>query len=252
MQDPDKLPSREIFDSRLSKILKAKKAKNLAYMTKIEYSKFIEEVKEAKALRAAKDKPCTVAQRSLAQRRLARFGVVEVNGEEKLIAAMKPGQNQMLFFAPVEELHQVLEEAHIAVGHGGKNRMLPHLKQQYKNVTEEAVLLYLSLCGICLNKKTAKKRGLTVKPMVFREMNDRWQVDLVDWQTSPDGEFKHLLSIMLCFGAPCILQSDNGKEFCNEIITSLKKTWPELKIVHGKLIFLVLNTKFIKLKKLKE
>lgn len=43
-----------------------------------------------------------------------------------------------------------------------------------------------------------------------------------------------MLDIFLLFGAPCILQSDNGREFCNKLIDDLKVTWPELKIVHGK------------------
>ena len=36
------------------------------------------------------------------------------------------------------------------------------------------------------------------------------------------------------FGAPYILQSDNGKEFRNAIVSSLKNQWPGLQIVHGR------------------
>jgi hypothetical protein len=36
------------------------------------------------------------------------------------------------------------------------------------------------------------------------------------------------------FGAPHILQSDNGHKFTVSIITELKELWPELIIVHGK------------------
>ncbi|XP_043462827.1 KRAB-A domain-containing protein 2-like [Leptopilina heterotoma] len=43
-----------------------------------------------------------------------------------------------------------------------------------------------------------------------------------------------LLDIFLTFGAPVILQSDNGREFVNQIITELASLCPELKIVHGK------------------
>ncbi|KAF0726661.1 SCAN domain-containing protein 3-like [Aphis craccivora] len=35
-------------------------------------------------------------------------------------------------------------------------------------------------------------------------------------------------------GAPSILQSDNGREFSNNLVSNLKDMWPELKIVHGK------------------
>ncbi|KRX22412.1 SCAN domain-containing protein 3, partial [Trichinella sp. T9] len=42
-----------------------------------------------------------------------------------------------------------------------------------------------------------------------------------------------LLKIFLTFGAPSILQSDNGQEFSNAIIAELKTCWPELKLVTG-------------------
>ncbi|KAL4136182.1 hypothetical protein QTP88_007746 [Uroleucon formosanum] len=44
----------------------------------------------------------------------------------------------------------------------------------------------------------------------------------------------HLLSIFLTFGAPSILQSDNGREFVNCVIDELKQLWPECVIIHGR------------------
>ena len=43
-----------------------------------------------------------------------------------------------------------------------------------------------------------------------------------------------LMDIFLLFGAPHILQSDNGSELTAQIISDLKELWPELVIVHGK------------------
>ena len=43
-----------------------------------------------------------------------------------------------------------------------------------------------------------------------------------------------LLYIFLIFGAPAILQSDNGSEFTAQVITELKELWPQLIMVHGK------------------
>ena len=43
-----------------------------------------------------------------------------------------------------------------------------------------------------------------------------------------------LMDIFLLFGAPHILQSDNGSEFTAQIISDLKELWPELVMVHGK------------------
>lgn len=44
----------------------------------------------------------------------------------------------------------------------------------------------------------------------------------------------HLLNIFTIFGAPSILQSDNGREFANNVVKEVRAMWPELKIVHGK------------------
>lgn len=44
----------------------------------------------------------------------------------------------------------------------------------------------------------------------------------------------HLVDIFTLIGAPSILQSDNGREFSNNIVNNLKEYWPTLRIVHGK------------------
>lgn len=44
-----------------------------------------------------------------------------------------------------------------------------------------------------------------------------------------------LLDIFCLFGEPAVLQSDSGRQFCNEVINSLREKWPDLSIVHGKL-----------------
>ena len=41
-----------------------------------------------------------------------------------------------------------------------------------------------------------------------------------------------MLDIFSIFGAPSILQSDNGREFVNSVITKLSEMWDGLKIVH--------------------
>jgi IS30 family transposase len=93
-------------------------------------------------------------------------------------------------------------------------------------------------------------------------MSSHCQVDLIDMQSQADHEFKFIMvyqdhltkfvilramqskraeevacqltDICLTFGAPCILHSDNGREFVNSVIAELTTLWPELKIVHGK------------------
>ncbi|KAL4120448.1 hypothetical protein QTP88_013139 [Uroleucon formosanum] len=106
------------------------------------------------------------------------------------------------------------------------------------------------------------KTKLVIKPITTADFNERAQIDFVDFQSVPDGKFKwilnyqnhatkfvilrpleskratevayELLSILLTFGAPKILQSDNGREFVNSVINELKDLWPECVIVHGR------------------
>ncbi|KRX64696.1 KRAB-A domain-containing protein 2 [Trichinella sp. T9] len=131
------------------------------------------------------------------------------------------------------------------------------------NVTQEACHLFLTFCEEC-HKKRARKlpKSPVVKPLVSTNLMSRAQVDLINFQTMPDGDFKYimtylnhfmefcilsplmlkqaeevaskLLKIFLTFGAPSILQSDNGQEFSYVIIAELKTCWPELKLVTGR------------------
>jgi len=117
----------------------------------------------------------------------------------------------------------------------------------------------LSLCEPCQQKQNGIKKGVVVKPMVFNEFNSRFQVDLIDFQSHPDGKYRFIMvyqefvilkplefkraelvaysiiDLFTLIEAPSVLQSDNGREFANQIVSSLKDLFkPELKIVHGK------------------
>lgn len=103
---------------------------------------------------------------------------------------------------------------------------------------------------------------MVVNPLKSTEYLARVQIDLIDLQSFPDGRFKwiltvqdhftkflhlralenkkaaevamHLLEILLVFGCPQILQSDNGREFRAQVVEELKVLWPDLKIIHGR------------------
>lgn len=88
--------------------------------------------------------------------------------------------------------------------------------------------MFLSLCESCLMKSKVQQKGLVVKPILRKQFNAGAQVDLIDMQES---KAEKLLNIFLDFGARGILQSDNGREFRNSIVTELKILWPEHRIV---------------------
>jgi hypothetical protein len=93
-------------------------------------------------------------------------------------------------------------------------------------------------------------------------MISRCQVGLIDKQSQADQEFEFIMvyqdyltkpallqplqskraeetafqltDIFLTSGAPCILHSDNGREFVNSVIPKISTLLPKLKIPHGK------------------
>jgi hypothetical protein len=157
----------------------------------------------------------------------------------------------------LEEFYGILEKAHKETGHGGRDRMIKHLNNGYANISRDCIELFLSLCENCNMKKKHISKGVVVK--LF---NSRGQVDLMDVQSNPDGKYKfimvyqdhltkfcnikpltskkasevafNLIDVFILFGAPHILQSDNGREFTALVISELKLMWPQLVIVHGK------------------
>ncbi|XP_033617842.1 SCAN domain-containing protein 3-like [Fukomys damarensis] len=138
--------------------------------------------------------------------------------------------------------------------------MEKELQAKYKNITKEVIMLYLTLCKPCQQKNSELKKVLTSKSI--KEINSRCQVDLIDMQLNPDGEYKFimhyqrlhmklsflrslkskrpqevthaLLYIFAIIGAPSFLQCNNGREFSSQIIREISNIWSELKLVHGK------------------
>jgi hypothetical protein len=82
-------------------------------------------------------------------------------------------------YLPVEEICDVTEAAHLAVGHGGRERLKIETARKYANVTTEMINTFLSMCEICQQKKNKKKKGLVNKPILHSEMNCRCQVDVI-------------------------------------------------------------------------
>ena len=161
-----------------------------------------------------------------------------------------------------EDLFEILLEAHISVGHGGMKKMRQCVNEKYCNVSEKMVGVFLSNCETCQRKKVKPNKGLVVKPLCSSGLSSRGQVDLVNMESQPDRGYVNimnyqdhftkfnvlrplksrsasevaynLIDIFTFMGAPCILQSDNGREFAAKVVYELKEMWPSLMIVHGR------------------
>lgn len=192
-----------------------------------------------------------------------RYAVLQCGDVEKLIVKQTDTTKDPIYFTHINDMYDIIKRTHIATGHGGRDKMLKVLTPKYANVTSEVVELYKSLCIECAKKrKRAATKGVVVRPILSRDYGSRGQVDLVDMQSMPSGQFKwimvyqdhltkfcilrplhtkrasevayQLMDIFLLVGAPQILQSDNGSEFTASVITELKQLWPDLLMVHGK------------------
>ena len=112
------------------------------------------------------------------------------------------------------------------------------------------------------NKNCSELSKLVIKPVTSSDFNSRGQVDLINYQSVPDNDYKlifhyqdhftkfsilrplktktaaeaayNLLDIFLLIGTPNILESDDERGFTANIITELKSMWPDLTIVHSR------------------
>lgn len=241
---------RSDFSAGLDEII-SRRAKNSTLFTKIEYQQIIDEIETAKAT--------TTKKTSSQYRKLNKYQVIEYKGGQKLATKPSNEQSPVKYYVHSEEIFDILWTLHEQKGHARRDVMIPELAI-YENIPRTVLELFLNLCTSCLAKK--KKKGIVTKPLLFNHFWMRCQVDLIDFQTTPDGEYKFIMnfqdhltkfsilrplkqksaeavarelrSIFALFGAPMILQSDNGREFRNKVIDQLKLKWPWLKMVHGK------------------
>jgi len=53
------------------------------------------------------------------------------------------------------------------------------------------IMLYLNSCESCQKKGSTAKKGL--QPIITSEMISRCQIDLIDMQAQPDGEYNFMI-----------------------------------------------------------
>ena len=103
-------------------------------------------------------------------------------------------------------------EAHIQTGHGGLDKM--KFYSSYKlHISKSACSIFVSWCNKCNRKRAVPKADFVVKPTETDRFNIRTKVDLINFQSCPDNEFKFLMNtttIQKNF-APNIIKNQRGK-----------------------------------------
>ena len=97
--------------------------------------------------------------------------------------------------AAFEELFDAVENANKDVGHGGEKKTLFEVKKKWSNITMEYCNLYITFCEECHLKKSRKQpKGLVVKPIRSHSFLSRCQIDLINFQSLPDEDYKYILT----------------------------------------------------------
>jgi hypothetical protein len=63
------------------------------------------------------------------------------------------------------------------------------MRSQFREIIE----FYLKFCEHCELKRAKAKKGIVVQPILSANYLSRAQVDLIDLQARPDGEYKWLM-----------------------------------------------------------
>jgi hypothetical protein len=189
----------------------------------------------------------------------SKYSVTSLAGVTKVIT-----KKDSRIMATKDNAITIFRDIHLSTGHKGEKKTYKKISEHFANIPRHIVGQYIKQCERCVEKlrKMEVGPGIVVKPITVNELNQRGQIDLVDFQSLPDGNFKfvvhyqehltkyHLLSplttkragevarqllkIILDFGAPHVLQSDNGRKFTAEIIRELSTLWPVLVLVNGR------------------
>ncbi|CAG8622260.1 11722_t:CDS:2, partial [Racocetra persica] len=134
-------------------------------------------------------------------------------------------------------------------------------EQQYDYIPQSFVKEFCGACKTCATHRFFPN-SLAAKLIIASSFLSRMQVDLVGLTFQPVGEYKYichvrdhftrfswarsltsksasevavfLYDIFIVFGAPTILQLDNGKEFTADLIAELLSLWPGVHIINGR------------------
>ena len=75
---------------------------------------------------------------------LKRYDVVQIGNTVKLIYPVAEGSSSIKYYVQKEDIFDVIHDAHLAIGHGGRNQMIKETQTKYKNITTDSIMLYAS------------------------------------------------------------------------------------------------------------
>lgn len=149
--DESELYVKNLMKERFNYLISVRELKhNSCLITPKKLLRLIAEVQKAKAKIRKTHSECWL---------LKRYDILKVDGEIKLIVPVKKNNESIICYCSSDELFDILYEAHITIGHGGRDKMIKTVNCYYKNITQNDIMMFLSVCEDC-----ASKRKLILKP----------------------------------------------------------------------------------------
>ena len=172
------------FDQKI-KDLRAAQAKNVKIFTNDVYVEYIQKINEIKC----QGYRMTPADFYLVK----RFEILQVEKNGIIIERLvKPGTK--LRYATFESLFDAIKEVHEdGLKHACRDILNKKLQSMFANITVKQIQAFVDCCEVCQVKKGRMKKGVVVKPIVTSGVNRRCQVDCIDMQSNPDGEFRYIM-----------------------------------------------------------
>ena len=113
----------------------------------------------------------------------------------------KIGTNSILYCqkssCPVvsyEDMFETILRCHDRVDHSGRDKTWNEIKTNYSWIRHDIVGIFLKTCAACTQRKPVKHVP-TGKPMIALGFLLRVQVDLIDFRSRPDGEYKWIMHV---------------------------------------------------------
>ena len=177
-----------------------------------------------------------------------KYELVSISGSDVLVFKSKEEEDaataldQAVKVSHQGRVFEDLHKIHLDGGHCKSRTFAGRVAAAHgKSIPGWVLDLFVLCCPTCCRRKPRKPTSAGHKPILTKGFGSRGQVDLIDFQSCADGEFKFLLTyqdhgIKLCeiapltskraaavafalleiftrIGAPAILQTDNGREF---------------------------------------
>ena len=104
------------------------------------------------------------------------------------------GTDMALYCPTITEAFYIVTSVHALMHHPGSRKVQQKLKGHYYGLTEDYCIWVAEHCSNCLLKQPNKTPQI-LKPIVSNRCMQRVQIDLIDFRSKADGDYKWLLQV---------------------------------------------------------